>query len=159
MEYPSYKALCANPTVTAEFLERAIATMDQHPPRDRRRKLVESVTVAGKPLSEAMFLATLEMSTGDWDDEDEPALRRFTAAAGMTKATNPDFDVPGFVFNWCSLPGADAKFAPRKSALEQGNVTTGLIAPPTMRGSLLSGQRESVAVTAEPEPARRMRMR
>lgn len=159
MDYPSYKALCASPDVTAEFLERTVELVEQFPPAERRRRLVESVKVAGKPLSEAMFLATLEMSTGHWDD-DEPALRRFTAAAARAHAANPDLDVPGFVFGWATMPGSDARLeAARTKVVVQGEVSANLMAPPTMRGSVLSAGKPAVTVSVNAEPALRMRMR
>lgn len=165
MEFQSYRALCADPAQAAAFLEHVSAVMERHHPRDHQRVLSESTLVEGKPVSSAKFLATLEMTSGDWDWDEcgDAALTRFTQAAKLAESVCPAFRVAEFVFNFAALPGADAELVRARTAVVTHEVRPGqLISPPGIGGGILAARAPEVRVQVATEaavqrPAMRMR--
>jgi hypothetical protein len=165
MEFSSYKALCADPSKAAEFLEHVSAVMERNHPRDHQRVLSESTLVAGQPVSSAKFLATLEMTSGDWDWDEcgDEALKRFTQAAKLAEAVCPALRVAEFVFNFAALPGADAALVRARTSVVTHEVRQGqLITPPGIGGGILSPRAPEVRVQVTNDavaqrPAMRMR--
>jgi len=161
MQYASYKALCASPAVQADFLEK-VATMLEPISTDSgdwlRRQALASFEVGGHPFSISKYLATLEMSSEDWDvDENDAQLHRFVEAARTMAAIHPDLNVPKFTGGFHAMPGADTPAPAPKRHLENGSVSARVIGTPGLGASILSGTpRTSVSIQAQEDGARRV---
>ena len=151
VEYKSYQELCSTPEAQADFLEeladRIVAAKDKW----EVKSIMEGVKVADKPLSIGKYMATLELSSGDWEreDENEPALRRFVAQVKRIEDVYPDIKPSGFVFNWDSLPRVDA--APRQAAKVESFVSAHIVAP-TLGQNVSNGAGMRIVPT-KPAPA------
>ena len=159
MQFSSYKALCADPTTQAQFLETLTVTLAAIPQELKQREAIAAVSVGGQPLSISKYLCTLDMESSDWEcDDNAEGAARFVAAAKAMVSVYPFIDVPTFTHRFSNMPGADVTAPVRAEKFDSG-VSAHLIAPPTVRGAILKPITERVTVTTESsnENARRMR--
>jgi hypothetical protein len=161
MQHASYKALCASPAVQADFLEKVATLLESIPTQGEnwmRRQALAKIEVGGQPFSISKYLATLEMSSQDWDiDEDDVQLHRFVGAAKTMAVVHPDLNVPHFTFGFHAMPGADTPAPAPKRHLENGSVAGHIIGTPGLGASVLSGAaRTAVNVQVQDEGARRV---
>lgn len=160
MQHDSYKAITATPAAQSQFLETVAADMAGMDKDLDRRAYLSKVTVAGKPFSIAMFCSAVDVSSQDWDiDEDDVELHRFVRAVKQVEAVYPEFKPSGFVFNFHKMPGADAP-APVVEKKAESTVSFQLMGSPSLGKGLLSGstgpERVNVSTHVHNDGARRV---
>jgi hypothetical protein len=158
MNYPSYKALCADPATQSEFLLVLADKLAAIPQEWKQREVIAAVLVDGKPLSVSKYLATLDMESVDWDhDGQERRAEHFVAAAKRIARVHPHLDVPNFVYGFADLPGANLPARLERPRFEPD--VTGHLVAPTVGRTGFSSPKERVDVALEPaaNSARRMR--
>lgn len=130
MNYASYKALCADPVIQADFMEKLTAEVTSAPQNERYSKLKSLVTVAGAPFDVPKYLVTLGTESDGWDADEvgEPAMRRLTAAANELTAACPDVNPGNFIFRFEDMPGANADLVAARAGMPEHDIAVGVLA-------------------------------